>query len=1544
MTKGILTVALQLALVPALVAQQHSSVVVNEFLASNVSTNADIVDFDDFSDWIELYNREDVDIDLGGYSLTDDPRDPSKWPLPPGTFIPAHGFLFLWADGQDDVPGTPHTRPYAPFEDFYTRYYHLNFKLDAAGEFIGLAAPDGTLIDSVVFGMQLNDVSRGRQPDGEANWYYFGEPTPDATNTTEGIATTDRVGTPDVTPPAGFYGTAQLITVSMPSPEARVRYTLDGSIPTSQSPLYSDPVPIDRTTALRLRVFQAGKLPGPILTYTYFLNEPTYLPVVSISTDPRLLWDNSTGIYDNIFREREIPVHLELFEPGGIHGVSVDAGLTLTGQLSIFYPQKSFTISTDDRFGDEAVGYQVFPERELNTFFSLYLRNGGLPDHRSTLIRDALLHTLVFRKMDLDCQAYRPVTAFLDGRYWGIYTLREKINGAYLSATAQSQSGKAGPAGIHPQSRTRCHGGGCGQLQYFLPLCLGPDLSNEKTTGPSGDDGCRRVHQLPDRGDLLRQCDLGRSERADVAGAERDARWRWILFDTDYGFGMPNQISNGYTHNTLRYATSSNYGSIHPPGLVHAPVPEAACPPGVPDEVHPAVCGYLNTVFHPDTVVAAIDRMRDELSPGMSRHIARWNTGPDTVGVPIPDYSAWLTNVSVLRSFARGRPAYQRQHIVDYFSLGGIAILEAAVVNEGMGSILINDVERVVSSTSSRYFKGVTTRLQAVPEVGYRFVRWEGIDSAYSNPVDIVPAADTLTVTAVFEATAASIVPDRITMNTTLDAVHSPFYARVTTTVDSGVTLRITGGTRLLMPEGGSLVVHGRLLVEGTAQDPVTFEPNEQSRRWGALCFVDAADSSAVSNLIVRGASRGPDFTRDWAAISGYRSRFSLENVSMTDVQMPVFVQYGSVTIRGCRLRSPVAGDLINVKYADFALTESCDLMGDDEYDSDGIDYDGVASGAIRGNRIRNIYGFNSDAIDLGEGARDILVEGNWVYNVTDKGVSVGQGSTTLIRRNIIANCGMGVAVKDFNSFARVEQSTFYANQVGIASYEKILGHGGGRAEAVNCIIADSRTSATFVDGLSALGISYSISNTDILAGLHNVNADPRLLNEFRLAQGSPAIDTGSPLLPVDPDGSLPDIGARPLDAQRQDNVFIDEIHYHPQEGSGLEFIEIVNAGQGPVHLGGYRVEGDVRYVFGDLQLGGGERLVVAKSAGPYQGKGYQVLQWDAGELPDGAGTLLFRNAAGDTIDFVDYNSRYFWPLQPDGLGPSLETHGVTLENLVSTSWRASYVLGGTPGRSSGSVALVGLFINEFMAENDTACVDEEGEHDDWIEIYNSNPIPVDLGGMGITDNLSRPDKWIVPRTDPQLTIVPAGGFLVLWADGQPEQGVLHLGFKLDKAGEAIGLAQDLDSGFVFIDSLSFGGQAADVSYGRYPDGSPVWSPFSKSSPGSSNQGPDDVVESRLPTSFALFQNYPNPFNPETVISYQLPVTSPVKLTVYDILGREVMVLVDETRLPGKYEARFSVTGGTVSGRGGTGLASGVYIYRLTAGSYVEAQRMLLLK
>lgn len=89
-----------------------------------------------------------------------------------------------------------------------------------------------------------------------------------------------------------------------------------------------------------------------------------------------------------------------------------------------------------------------------------------------------------------------------------------------------------------------------------------------------------------------------------------------------------------------------------------------------------------------------------------------------------------------------------------------------------------------------------------------------------------------------------------------------------------------------------------------------------------------------------------------------------------------------------------------------------------------------------------------------------------------------------------------------------------------------------------------------------------------------------------------------------------------------------------------------------------------------------------------------------------------------------------------------------------------------------------------------------------------------------------------------------------------------------------------------------------------------------------------------LPLTFDLLQNYPNPFNPTTGIRYELPAASEVRLVVYDLLGREVAVLVNEKRPAGKFEVRFN----------GAGLSSGVYIYRLTAGQHVESRQMLLIR
>ena len=143
------------------------------------------------------------------------------------------------------------------------------------------------------------------------------------------------------------------------------------------------------------------------------------------------------------------------------------------------------------------------------------------------------------------------------------------------------------------------------------------------------------------------------------------------------------------------------------------------------------------------------------------------------------------------------------------------------------------------------------------------------------------------------------------------------------------------------------------------------------------------------------------------------------------------------------------------------------------------------------------------------------------------------------------------------------------------------------------------------------------------------------------------------------------------------------------------------------------------------------------------------------------------------------------------------------------------------------------LYINEFMASNDNTITDNYGEYEDWIEIYNPNDYPVNIGGFYITDDLTDMTAWQIPDNQPDSTTIPAGGFLLLWADKDTDQGVLHVELKLSSGGEQIGLVAP--NGTTFIDSLTFGEQTTDVSYGRKPDGSDNWQFFENPTPGASN-------------------------------------------------------------------------------------------------------------
>ena len=169
----------------------------------------------------------------------------------------------------------------------------------------------------------------------------------------------------------------------------------------------------------------------------------------------------------------------------------------------------------------------------------------------------------------------------------------------------------------------------------------------------------------------------------------------------------------------------------------------------------------------------------------------------------------------------------------------------------------------------------------------------------------------------------------------------------------------------------------------------------------------------------------------------------------------------------------------------------------------------------------------------------------------------------------------------------------------------------------------------------------------------------------------------------------------------------------------------------------------------------------------------------------------------------------------------------------------------------------VTLAINEFMASNTTIVTDEAGEYEDWVEIHNYGSASVYLGDYYLSDNSTNPTKWSFPDQS-----IEVGQYLVIWADEDQEQGLLHANFKLSAGGEFIGIFDSDANNNAFIDGLDFNGQAEDIPFGRYPNGT---GPFMTlhPTPGSTNQKMTAVGDVTGPSEFMI---YPNPVGDELTI------------------------------------------------------------------------------
>lgn len=241
-----------------------------------------------------------------------------------------------------------------------------------------------------------------------------------------------------------------------------------------------------------------------------------------------------------------------------------------------------------------------------------------------------------------------------------------------------------------------------------------------------------------------------------------------------------------------------------------------------------------------------------------------------------------------------------------------------------------------------------------------------------------------------------------------------------------------------------------------------------------------------------------------------------------------------------------------------------------------------------------------------------------------------------------------------------------------------------------------------------------------------------------------------------------------------------------------------------------------------------------------------------------------------------------------------------------------------------------GVVINEFLARNNSSNSDDNGEYDDWIEIYNPTLKAVNLSGMYLSDDPGNLTRWRFPAND---VLLDSKAYLLVWCDNDLGQSGWHTNFKLDGDGEYIFLSAS--DGVTITDSLSFDAQQTDISYGRTPDGADIWD-FMQPSPNAANPT-TNIDEEIAPGTFKL-NLYPNPFNNELTISYHLNKRSEVSFQIFDVTGQLIWIR-KENRFSGFHKIHWQA--GNFEGHE---ISSGIYFLRMQAGQQHFFRKIILLK
>jgi gliding motility-associated-like protein len=683
----------------------QAQVLINEVSASNRSNFAD--GFGEFEDWIELYNAGPGAADISNFFLSDNPALPSKWQIPAGTIIPAGGFRIFICSGRNQIVGELHT----------------SFKLtQTSGETILFSDNGAALIDSYTLSPTLVNQSRGRYPDG-GTWKVFVTPSPNTTNSA--VAFDGYTATPTMSLAPGIYPSAQILTLSSPDPGVSIRYTLDGSEPGLADPVYTTPLNISGNTVVRARALAAAGsnlTAGFIENNSYFIGISHTIPIVSlISNEYTNLFNNSSP---------EIKTGIEYFNQAGVLQWESYGEADPHGNDSWAYPQKGVDFVVRDQYGyDDKIEYQIFPTKPRQEFQRIMFKAGasdnypfsGAPNP-SCHLRDAFVQSLAEKAgMHVDYRATDHCVIYINGEYWGVYEVREKVNDPDYTDYYWGQE-EEDLDFLSFWGWLNVRYGSANDWNDLYAYIMANDLSVQAN-----------YNAVASRLDIASAIDYMIINTWSVNSdwiswntmwwrgrGNPDVKWKYALWDMDNTFNLGQNFSGwddmGFTADPCDLDNNSEFvnadaemGHLNVFGRLMDNT----------DFKQRFVNRYaemINTYLHCDVAIPHLDSIANHIAPEMPAQIARWGG----------TYAEWQSNLDFLRNQINGRCDYiENQGVVNCYDVSGPYDLTFDVSPANSGTIKFNELDITSYPWTGSYFGDVEGDIIATPAANYEFLYWE---------------------------------------------------------------------------------------------------------------------------------------------------------------------------------------------------------------------------------------------------------------------------------------------------------------------------------------------------------------------------------------------------------------------------------------------------------------------------------------------------------------------------------------------------------------------------------------------------------------------------------------------------------------------------------------------------------------------------------------------------------------------------------------------------------------------------------------------------